>query len=65
MTRAENKTKKNNFEIGPDGKIIINGVELKPREGIKPVPKKNIEEKLNTIPVEAPKKECVGTRVLF
>lgn len=56
MTRAENKTEKNNFEIGPDGKITISGIELKPREGIKPVPKNIIEEKVGTISAKEPKK---------
>ncbi|HBP50739.1 MAG: hypothetical protein US68_C0008G0095 [Candidatus Shapirobacteria bacterium GW2011_GWE1_38_10] len=56
MTKIENQTKVKNFEIGPNGEIIKNGEQLKPRLGIKAVPKNDIEEKVSTPPVEIPKK---------
>jgi hypothetical protein len=56
MTKKENQTKVKNFKIGPNGEIIKNSETLKPRPGIKPVPKNNIEEKVDTSPADEPKK---------
>lgn len=55
MTRKENNTKKNNFEI-IGGKLFQNGHEIVPRVGIKPVSKEDSLKEVKPTPATEPKK---------